>query len=67
VITSTERVLRTLRVLLRSGGATVGELAKRFKRSVKVARRDLLAIRRAGFRLQSTDEDHNRKRWRVVL
>jgi len=66
-VTSTERVLRTLRVLLRPDGATVGELAKRFKRCVKVARRDLLAIRKAGFRLRSESEDHGRKRWRVVL
>ncbi len=65
-MTSTQRALTILRRLMRRG-CTVRELVELVgERDEKTIRRDLIAIRKAGFRLRAKVENiHGRKRYRV--
>lgn len=58
------RCLKILCLLL-SRGWTVEELAKRFKVDKKTIRRDLIAIRKSGWKLTHVVEEFNRRRWSV--
>lgn len=66
-MTSNQRCLMILRRLQdrRRRGCTVRELAELTGRDLKTVRRDLDAIRGAGFRLLANIEPHARKRYRV--
>ena len=48
-------------------GAIIAQLAERGQCDPKTARRALVAIRKAGFRLRHTIEPRGRKRWQVKL
>ncbi len=46
-------------------GITVGKAAKVTGVSLKTIRRDLILLQKIGFDLEETEEEFNRKRWRV--
>jgi len=46
-------------------GTTVDEAAEVFGVDLKTIRRDLIVLRRVGFDLVESTEDHGRKRWRI--
>ena len=46
-------------------GVTVEEAAQATGKDQKTIRRDLILLRKAGFDLEETVEDHGRKRWRI--
>jgi predicted DNA-binding transcriptional regulator YafY len=46
-------------------GITVAEAAEAFGVNLKTVRRDLILLRRVGFDLVETEEEYNRKRWRI--
>ncbi len=48
-----------------SEGITVAEAAEAFDVNLRTIRRDLILLRRLGFDLVETEEEHNRKRWRI--
>ena len=48
-----------------SEGITVAEAAEAFDVNLRTIRRDLILLRHVGFDLVCTDEEHNRKRWRI--
>ena len=48
-----------------SQGVTVEEAAQAAGKDQKTIRRDLILLRKAGFDLEETVEDHGRKRWRI--
>jgi len=54
-------ILRTMTA--RRYGVTIRELANEHGVSQKTIRRDLVTLRRAGFRLAEREEAHGRKRW----
>lgn len=46
-------------------GITVGDAADATGVSLRTIRRDLILLRKIGFDLEETEEEFNRKRWRV--
>lgn len=63
---ATQRPLRTLRRLL-DGWWGVRELAEAEGVDQKTIRRDLAAIKAAGFRLIPSTEPHNKKLYRALM
>lgn len=67
-VTDSNAVARVLAILQRlmSAPSTIGELAQLHSVEPRTIRRDLRAIRKAGFPLEFREGQHNRRQWRIV-
>jgi predicted DNA-binding transcriptional regulator YafY len=67
-VTDSNAVARVLAILQQhmSAPSTIGELAQLHNVESRTIRRDLRAIRKAGFPLEFREGQYNRQHWRVV-